>query len=50
MDKAVQEMGCLELVTETAEHIPTLEVRTLGGLGGCGREAECKGLTPLTRL
>lgn len=50
MDKAVQEMGRLELVTETAEHIPTLEVRTLGGLGGCGREAECKGLTPLTRL
>lgn len=36
MDEAVQEMGPLELVTETAEHIPTLEARTPGGLGGCG--------------
>lgn len=44
MDEAVQEMGNLELVMETAEHISTLEARTLGGLGGAvGRKLSAKG-------
>lgn len=50
MEEPVQEMGHLVPVTETAEHLPTQEARTLDGLGRCGQEAECKELTPLTCL
>lgn len=39
-----QEKDHLALLTETAEHLHThtLEARTLGGLGKCEQEAECK--------
>ena len=50
MEEPGQEMGHSVLVTETAEHLPSPEARTLDGLGRCGQEAECEELTPLTCL